>query len=102
MTKFYTLCYYENSRQTRASKIAFNQSSDIDFEDFMNLCKKGTAKPYFVSAIDTTLTSDDPLRFRNNLLERMWKLIMRIDDKIWDKKLQHDINREAGKILSLT
>ena len=24
----------------------FNHSSDIDFQDFMNLCKKCNAKPY--------------------------------------------------------
>ena len=28
---------------------AFNHLSDIDFKDFMNLCKKCTAKPYFFS-----------------------------------------------------
>ena len=27
---------------------------------------------------------------------------MTIDDKIRDRKLQHDINREAGKILSIS
>ena len=27
-------------------QIAFNHSSNIDFQDFMNLCKKRTAKPY--------------------------------------------------------
>ena len=27
-------------------QIAFNHSSNIDFKDFMNLCNKGTAKPY--------------------------------------------------------
>ena len=27
-------------------QIAFNHSSDIDFQDFMNLCKKCTAKQY--------------------------------------------------------
>ena len=33
--------------------------------------KKCTAKPYFFLAIDDTLTSDNSLRFRNNLLERI-------------------------------
>ena len=47
-------------------KIPFNQSSDIDFEDFINLCKKCIAKPY-VLVIDTTLASDNPLSSRNNL-----------------------------------
>ena len=28
--------------------IAFNHLSDIDFQDFMNLYKKGSAKPYFL------------------------------------------------------
>ena len=32
--------------------------------------------------VDSSLPSDNPLRFRKNLLERLWKLIMTIDDKI--------------------
>ena len=50
---------------------AFNHSSDIDFQDFMNLYKKCTAKPYSFLVIDATLASDNPLRFRKNLLERI-------------------------------
>ena len=50
---------------------AFNQSSDIDFQNFMNLYKKFTAKPYTFLVIDTTLESDNPSRFRKNLLERL-------------------------------
>ena len=50
---------------------AFNHSSDIDFKDFMNLYKKFTAKPYSFLVIDTTLVSDNPSRFRKNLLERI-------------------------------
>ena len=52
-------------------QIAFNHSSDIDFQDFMNLYKKCTAKPYSFLVIDTTLTSDNPLYFRKNLVERI-------------------------------
>ena len=52
-------------------QIAFNHSSDIDFKDFMNLYKKCTAKPYSFLVIDATLASDNPLRFRKNLLERI-------------------------------
>ena len=36
-------------------QIVFNHSSDIDFQDFMNLFKKCTAKPYSFLVIDTTL-----------------------------------------------
>ena len=50
---------------------AFNHSSDIDFQDFMNLYKKCTAKPFSFLLIDTTLASDHPLRFRKNLVERI-------------------------------
>ena len=41
-------------------KIAFNNSTDIDFQDLMNLYKKCTAKPCLFLVIDTTLASDDP------------------------------------------
>ena len=67
----------------------------------MNLYKKCTAKPYSFLAIDTTLTSINPLRFRKNLIERIWKSIMTIDDKMRDEKLQYDINRESAKIWKL-
>ena len=49
-------------------QIALNHSSDIDFKDFMNIYKKCTAEPYSFLVNDTTLPSDDPLRFRKNLL----------------------------------
>ena len=48
---------------------ALNHSSDIDFKDFMNIYKKCTTEPYSFLVNDTTLPSDDPLRFRKNLLE---------------------------------
>ena len=83
-------------------QIQFNHLSDIDFQDFVNLHKKCTAKPYSFLFIDATLASDSPLRFRNNLLEGIKKLIMAIDDKIRDEKLQYDINREAAKISALS
>ena len=40
-------------------QIVFNNSSDIEFEDFMNLYEKCTAKPYSFLVINTTLASDD-------------------------------------------
>ena len=49
-------------------QIALNHSSDIDFKDFMKIYKKCTTKPYSFFVNDTTLPSDDPLRFRKNLL----------------------------------
>ena len=48
---------------------AFNHSSDIDFKDFIKIYKKCIAEPYSFLVNDTTLPSDDPLRFRKNLLK---------------------------------
>ena len=49
-------------------QIALNHSSDIDFKDFMKIFRKYTAEPYSFLVNDTTLPSNDPLRFRRNLL----------------------------------
>ena len=48
-------------------QIAINHSSDISTKDFINIYKKFADKPYSFSVNDTTLASDDPLRFRKNL-----------------------------------
>ena len=50
-------------------QIALNYLSDIDFKDFIKIYKKYTAEPYSFLVHDTTLPSDDPLRFRKNLLK---------------------------------
>ena len=49
-------------------QIALKHSSDVDFKDFMQIYKKCTTEPYTFLVNDTTLPSDDPLRFRKNLL----------------------------------
>ena len=50
---------------------AINHSSDIDFEDLMNLHKKCIAKPYSFLVNDTALESDNLIWFRYNYLERI-------------------------------
>ena len=50
-------------------QIALNHSSDIDFKDFMEKYKTCTAEPSSFLVNDTTLPSNNPLRFRKNLLE---------------------------------
>ena len=49
-------------------QIALNHSSDIDFKDIMKIYKKYTKEPYSFLVNDTTLPSNDPLRFTKNLL----------------------------------
>ena len=48
-------------------QIAISHSSDIDFKDFINIYKKCSDKPNSFLVNDTTLSSDNPLRFRKNL-----------------------------------
>ena len=48
-------------------QIAINHSSDISTKDFINIYRECTAKPYSFLVNDTTLASDNPLRFRKNL-----------------------------------
>ena len=48
-------------------QIAINHLSDINTKDFINIYKKCTDKPYSFLVIDTTLPSDNLLRFRKKL-----------------------------------
>ena len=52
-----------NKRELR--QIAINHSSDISTKDFINIYSKCTAEPYSFFVKDTTLASENPLRFRN-------------------------------------
>ena len=62
----------------------------------MNLFKKCAAKSYSFLPRNTTLPSSNPLCLRHNFLERVKKVIMAIDEKIRDEKLQCDRNIEAA------
>ena len=56
-------------KKRELQQITLNDSSDIDFKDFIKIYKKCTAEPYSSLVNDTTLSSDGPLRFRKNLLK---------------------------------
>ena len=56
-----------NKRELQQTDL--NHSSYIDFKDFMKIYKKCTAEPYSFLVNDTTLASNNPLRFRDNVLE---------------------------------
>ena len=49
-------------------QIASNHLSDIDFKNFIKLYKDYTKEPYLFLVNNTTLPSDNSLRFRKNLL----------------------------------
>ena len=73
-------------------QIAINHSSDINTKDFANLYSKCAAGSYSFLVNNTTHTSNNPLRLTYTIK------IMTINHQIRDKKIQHDINREAAKI----
>ena len=58
----------------KLQQISFNNSSDIDFKDFINLYKKCTAKPYYFLVNNTSFALDNPLHFRCNLFRNSIKM----------------------------
>ena len=48
-------------------QIASNHSSDIEFKDFMELCKDYAKEPFSFLVNNTTLLSDNLLRFMKDL-----------------------------------
>ena len=68
-SSYYFILKFPNKQELQ--QIAFNPSSLIDFKHFINLYKTCTAKPDYLLVIDATLTSENPSRFRKNLLEKI-------------------------------
>ena len=68
-TSHFFIAKIPNKRELQ--QIAINHSSDISTEDFVNIYRKCTAEPYSFFVNDTTLASDNPLRFRKNLFGHM-------------------------------
>ena len=71
----YFIMNIPNKRELQQT--AFNHLLDVEYKDFMNFYKKCTAKRYSFLVIDCTqihcihCVSDNPSRFRKNLLERI-------------------------------
>ena len=66
-TTHFFIAKIPNKRELQ--NIAQNHSSDISTKDFINIYRKCTCKPYSFLVIDTTLASDNPLRFRRILFK---------------------------------
>ena len=64
-TTHFFIAKIPNKRELQ--EIAINHSSDISTKDFTNIYRKCTAEPYSFLVNDTTLASNNPLRFRKNL-----------------------------------
>ena len=96
-TSHFFIAKIQNKRELQ--QIAINHSSDST-KDFVNVYRKCTAEPYSFLVNDTTLASNNPLRFRKNLFNIYNK--NHDNDQIRDEKLQDDSNREAVKISALS
>ena len=57
------------SNKKELQQIAINHSSDIDFKGFIKIYERCTTETYYFLVNDTALPSDNPLRFRENLLK---------------------------------
>ena len=64
-TSHFVIAKTANKRELQ--QIEINHSSDISTKDFQNIYVKCTAEPYSFLVNDTTLASNNPLRFRKNL-----------------------------------
>ena len=63
----YLIINIHNKRELQ--NIATNHSADIDYKDFMKTYRKCTSQPYSLLTIDTTLPTNNSLRFRKYLLD---------------------------------
>ena len=66
-TTHFFIAKIPNKRELQ--QIATNHSSDISPKDFINIYRKCTVEPYSFFVNNTTLASDNPLRFRKLFLE---------------------------------
>ena len=66
-TAHFSITKIPNKRELR--DIAINHSSDIKTEDFINICRECTVAPYSFFINDTTLASNNPLRFTKNIFK---------------------------------
>ena len=64
-TSHFFIAKIPNKRELQ--QIAINHSSDINTKDFVNIYRKCTSDPYSLLVNDTTLPSNNLLKFRRNL-----------------------------------
>ena len=90
------------TNQRELQNIATNRSADIDYNDFVNIYRECTRKPYSFLTIDTTLPASNSLRFRKNLLPSYKMTVIDqikiLDDKIKSNQGQYDLSRETANI----
>ena len=61
-----------NSRR-ELQNLAINYSADIDYKDFIKIYRECTKEPFNFLSIYTMLPAIDPLRFRKELFDSLYK-----------------------------
>ena len=62
----YLIMKIHNRRELQ--QIDFNHSADINYKDFLKIYRSCTKEPYSFLTINTTLSADNPMRFRTCFL----------------------------------
>lgn len=84
-------------------QIAPNHSSGIEFRDFMKPYGNYNIEPYSLLVNNAALPSDNPLTFRNNLLQMtVSRKIKTIKNKIEPNKTKYNLHRQAAMISDLS
>ena len=63
----YLIIKINNKKELR--NIEDTHSTNIDYQDFIKICRECIKEPYNVSTRDTTLLDSDSLRFRKSLFD---------------------------------
>ena len=63
----YLIMKINNRRELQ--NISINHSADINYQDFIEICRECTKEPFNFLTSDTTLPASDLLRFRKNLFD---------------------------------
>ena len=61
--------HYSLPKKRELQQIVINHSSNINTKDFINIYRQCTAKPYCFLVDDTTVASNDSLKFRKILFK---------------------------------
>ena len=80
-------CIIKIPNKRKLEQTAWNHSSYMDFKDFKKLCKKYTKEPWPILVNDMTLSSDNSLRFRKNLLSVLVRKLKQSTTKLSKLKL---------------
>ena len=61
----------KTNNKIELQNVAVNHSADIDYKDFNKIYRECTKEPFNFLTINTTLPSNNPSRFRKNLLDTL-------------------------------